>query len=51
MEGDIEFGSSTCYCAKCCKEYPHSHRGVPCSEMKCPSCGSLMVGKKCREGN
>lgn len=48
-EGELEFGSSKCYCPKCRKEYPHAHRGVPCSETKCPKCESLMIGKKCRE--
>jgi len=49
MEGELEFGSSTCYCPKCEKEYPHEKRGIPCSETKCPKCGSAMIGKKCRE--
>jgi len=49
MEGELEFGSDTCYCPKCEKEYAHTKRGIPCSETMCPKCGSAMIGRKCRE--
>lgn len=44
---ELEFGSSVCICPKCGKEIPHARRGVPCTEVKCPVCGTLMKGKKC----
>jgi predicted DNA-binding protein (UPF0251 family) len=32
----------TCVCPKCKHEVPHQV-GVPCYQMKCPKCGTLMV--------
>ncbi len=46
---DLDFGSGRCVCPSCGKEIPHAKRGVPCSQIKCPSCGSLMKGRKCTE--
>ncbi|MDP8287643.1 MAG: hypothetical protein RAP03_13295, partial [Candidatus Electryonea clarkiae] len=31
-----------CVCSKCGKSMPHQ-RGVPCTDMKCPECGALVV--------
>jgi predicted amidophosphoribosyltransferase len=46
---DVDFGSNRCVCPECGKEVPHAKRGVPCSETRCPSCGSMMKGRKCTE--
>ena len=45
---DVDFGSNKCVCPKCGKEVPHGKRGTPCSQIKCPKCGTPMVGRKCR---
>ena len=37
-------GTDTCICPKCQEEVAHD-RGTPCLEMKCPKCGTPMVGK------
>ena len=37
-------GANICVCPKCKKEIPHQ-RGVPCQEIKCPDCKTLMIGK------
>ena len=34
-----------CVCAKCGKGVPHQ-RGVPCTQIKCPDCGELMVRQR-----
>lgn len=44
-----EFGSRACTCPKCGKTVPHSKRGIPCSEQKCPKCGAWMTGEQCKE--
>jgi len=31
-----------CVCPNCGNRVPHQ-RGLPCAQMKCPKCGSLMV--------
>ncbi len=39
------FGGGTggkCVCTSCSHALPHT-RGVPCTQIKCPKCGSLMV--------
>jgi len=38
-------GASICICPKCGYEQPHV-RGVPCIQMKCPKCGTSMIGKR-----
>ncbi len=40
-------GSAKCYCPDCGNEIPH-RRGTPCSEVKCPKCGSFMRGENCK---
>ena len=39
-------GSKECTCPKCGHKEPHV-RGIPCSEKKCPKCGTLMKGVFC----
>lgn len=39
-------GSEECVCPKCRHTEPHK-RGVPCTEVKCPKCGTLMRGQFC----
>lgn len=46
---EVDFGSSGCVCPKCGKEVTHEKRGIPCSELKCPVCGTPMKGRKCME--
>jgi predicted RNA-binding Zn-ribbon protein involved in translation (DUF1610 family) len=46
---DVDFGSSKCVCPKCGNEITHARRGIPCSQVKCPKCGTLMIGRKCRK--
>ncbi len=31
-----------CVCAKCGAKVPHQ-QGIPCTQLKCPSCGSPMI--------
>ena len=38
--------SSRCTCPKCGHREPHQ-RGVPCSQVKCSKCQTLMKGKNC----
>jgi hypothetical protein len=45
----LEFGSKSCICSACGTKIPHSTRGVPCSELKCPGCGGQMRGTQCSE--
>lgn len=42
-----KFGSSICICPKCGREISHARRGVPCAKVKCPVCGTPMMGKRC----
>ena len=37
-------GTDVCICPKCKEEIKHN-RGIPCNEVKCPKCGTPMVGK------
>jgi predicted amidophosphoribosyltransferase len=48
---DVDFGSSKCICPKCGEEVPHAKRGVPCSQVNCPKCGTPMTGRKCLGGD
>lgn len=32
----------SCVCPKCSKTLPHE-RGAPCSQIKCPACGTAMT--------
>ena len=36
----------TCTCPKCGYEEA-STRGIPCTEKKCPKCGTALKGKDC----
>jgi len=40
-------GVSECVCPKCGYKEVHS-RNIPCSQVKCPKCDSLMTGDFCR---
>jgi len=40
-------GSENCVCPQCNQEVPH-RRGTPCSETKCPKCGTPMRGIFCK---
>ncbi len=33
---------ANCRCPRCSKVVPHK-RGIPCTQMKCPDCGSVMI--------
>ena len=37
-------GTSVCVCPKCQTEVSHN-RGIPCNQMKCPTCKTPMTGK------
>jgi predicted Zn-ribbon and HTH transcriptional regulator len=37
-------GAVKCVCPDCGYETEHN-RGTPCNQMKCPKCGSKLVGK------
>lgn len=39
-------GSNQCTCPKCGHKEPHK-RGAPCTEVKCPKCGTSMKGEFC----
>lgn len=40
-------GSTECTCPQCGNTIPHT-RGIPCSQIKCPECGTPMRGAFCR---
>jgi len=41
--GGRRFGApGKCRCPACGTEVPHT-RGIPCTQMKCPKCGALMI--------
>ena len=39
-------GSDICTCPKCGHSETHP-RGIPCNQVKCPKCGTLMTGEFC----
>jgi len=39
-------GSSICICPKCGYQEAHQ-RGIPCNQVSCPKCGTLMKGEIC----
>ncbi|MCF7920171.1 MAG: hypothetical protein K9N06_09705 [Candidatus Cloacimonetes bacterium] len=39
--GAFGIGGS-CVCAKCGTKVPHE-RGIPCTQIKCPKCGTTMI--------
>lgn len=46
VAGRRQGGSKECTCLKCGYKEPHT-RGIPCSEKKCPKCGTPMRGVFC----
>ncbi|MBN2100392.1 DUF5320 family protein [Candidatus Dojkabacteria bacterium] len=40
-------GSTECECPSCGHKQPHA-RGIPCSQVKCPKCGTPMRGAFCK---
>lgn len=40
-------GSASCICPSCSHKEPHTQRGVPCSTVACPKCGTMMRGENC----
>ena len=40
-------GTNECVCPSCGEKTPHA-RGIPCSQVKCPKCGTLMRGEFCK---
>jgi len=41
-------GSDICTCPKCvAQKTPHTQKGIPCAQIKCPKCNTLMVGEFC----
>lgn len=45
-QGALKFGSRYCICPKCGLRTEHE-RGLPCSSIKCPRCGTFMHGEHC----
>lgn len=41
-------GSNDCTCPNCGHQEPHAQRGVPCVQIKCPKCGTMMKGEFCQ---
>ena len=39
-----EGGRDQCVCPECDKVVTHQ-RGIPCTQQKCPDCGSRLIGK------
>ena len=44
--GRGQSGTSVCRCPRCGHTEAHK-RGVPCSQVACPTCGSPMRGERC----
>ena len=38
-------GGGNCVCAKCGKVIAHQ-RGAPCTQIRCPDCGAMMVRQR-----
>ena len=47
LAGGRPLGSDVCTCPKCGHQIPHAQRGVPCTQIKCPKCQTLMQGEYC----
>lgn len=47
----VDFGSGQCICPRCGYKTKHVDRGVPCTQSKCPKCGSAMMGESCHANN
>ena len=45
--GNRPLGSDFCTCPKCGHQEPHAQRGMPCTQIKCPKCKTLMTGEFC----
>jgi NAD-dependent SIR2 family protein deacetylase len=41
-----QMGTKVCECPKCGHKVD-SQRGIPCTEQKCPKCGTTMRGQGC----
>jgi len=47
LTGGGPLGSNVCTCPKCGYQMPHAQRGIPCTQIKCPKCKTLMKGEYC----
>lgn len=41
------WAQDVCTCSKCGHQEPRDKRGVPCTQIKCPKCDTLMTGEFC----
>lgn len=47
LAGGGPLGSGECTCPNCGHKEPHVQRGVPCTQIACPECGTMMTGEFC----